>query len=257
MSYEQSPKKAGLPRETVKWLQSLDLSLCPLNVRRDFSNGHLVAEIFSYYYPSDFPLHSYNKGTSLSAKQGNWSRIELSLQKLNLYLMKTVVDGTIHCKPGAAELLVQELYTMLTNRSVRDVQRAHSDFTDQKYQELLPSLARSTACKAIKNNLTTTEIMAEPDISSNQRKAQVILHRHLQHKAAERALNPRRFKITPNLGQLAATNLAPSSQADGSDSPSAADTTSELSSSSTWSGASVSFKEIKVRQPARRSLVNY
>ncbi|KAM7389100.1 hypothetical protein PAMP_023095 [Pampus punctatissimus] len=217
MSYEQSPKKTGLARETVKWLQSLDLSFYPLNVRRDFSNGYLVAEIFSYYYPSDFPLHSYNKGASLSARQGNWSRIAL---KLNLHLMKKLVDGTIHCKPGAAELLVQELYTMLTNHSVRDVQRAESDFTDQKYQELLPSLARSTACKAIKNNLKTTEIMAEPDISSNQRKAENLIN--------VSGLVTGHFKVTPNLDQLVTTNLAPSSEGDECfDSLSAADTTSD------------------------------
>ncbi|XP_053179659.1 spermatogenesis-associated protein 4 [Scomber japonicus] len=227
MSYEQSPQKTGLAREIVKWLQSLDLSFYPMNVRRDFSNGYLVAEIFSHYYPSDFLLHSYNKGTSLSAKQANWSRIERSLQKLNLHLMKNVVDGTIHCKPGAAELLVQEIYTVLTNRSIREVQRPESGFTDQKYQELLPTLARSTACQAIKTNLKTTEMMADPDICTNQRKAEIILHRHLEHKAAERVFNSRRFKVRPKLGQLAADNLVTSSRGDKCfDSPSSAGTTS-------------------------------
>ncbi|XP_023253876.1 spermatogenesis-associated protein 4 isoform X1 [Seriola lalandi dorsalis] len=209
MSYAQCPKKAGLPREIVKWLQSLELSFYPKNVRRDFSSGYLVAEIFSRYYPQDFPEHSYDKGTSLSAKQRNWSQIERSLQKQNLHLRKEVVDGTIHCKPGAAELLVKEVYTILTNRSIWGVEGPESDFTDQEYQKLLPTLARSTASKAIKNNLRITEIMAKPDISTNQRKAEVILHRHLEHRAAERALNP------------------------------------ELCSSSTWSRAAVSFKEKK------------
>lgn len=129
---------------------------------RDFSSGYLVAEIFSRYYPQDFSVHSYDKGTSLSAKQRNWSQIERvretpkrynawrktsnprvvlcssycvycsdimilslptgtlvlsqSLQRQNLHLMKEVIDGAIHCKPGAAELLVQEVYTVLTNR---------------------------------------------------------------------------------------------------------------------------------------------
>lgn len=74
--------------------------------------------------------------------------------------------------------------------SIRDVQGPASDFTDREYQELLPTLARSTASKAIKNNLRITEIMAEPDISTNRRKAEVILCRHLERKAAERVLNP-------------------------------------------------------------------
>ncbi|XP_036932909.1 spermatogenesis-associated protein 4 isoform X3 [Acanthopagrus latus] len=246
MSYPHPPKRTGLPREVVKWLHGLELSFYPKNVRRDFSNGYLVAEIFSHYYPQDFSAHSYDKGTSLSAKQRNWSQIERSLQKQNLHLMKEVVDGTIHCKPGAAELLLQEVYTVLTNRSVRYVQIPEPDFTDQEYQEFLPAVARSTASKAIKNNLTMTEIMAEPDIITNQRKAEVILHRHLEHKAAERVLYPRRFKVKPNLGQLADKNVVSSSRGDEcSDSPSSADTASQPCSSSTWRGAAVPFKEIK------------
>ncbi|XP_071313313.1 spermatogenesis-associated protein 4 isoform X2 [Trachinotus anak] len=246
MSYAQCLRKAGLPRDAVQWLHSLHLSFHPRNVRRDFSSGYLVAEIFSRYYPQDFSEHSYDKGTSLSAKQKNWSQIERSLQKQNMHLRKEVVEGTIHCKPGAAELLVQEVYTILTNRSIRGVEGPESDFTDQDYQELLPTLARSTASKAIKNNLRITEIMAKPDISTNQRKAEVILHRHLEHKATERALNPGRFKRKPNLGQLAAKRLLPSSQDNKCfDSPSSRATTSKLCSSSTCSGAAVSFKEIK------------
>lgn len=38
-----------------------------------------------------------------------------SLQKLNQHLTKEVIDGTIHCKPGAAELLAHEVYTISTN----------------------------------------------------------------------------------------------------------------------------------------------
>lgn len=38
------------------------------------------------------------------------------LQKQNLSLLKSVIEGTIHCKPGAAELLVQEVYSILTNK---------------------------------------------------------------------------------------------------------------------------------------------
>lgn len=43
---------------------------------RDLSNGYLVAEIFSRYYPHDISVYSYHNGVSFSSKQKNWSRIQ-------------------------------------------------------------------------------------------------------------------------------------------------------------------------------------
>ncbi|XP_069557783.1 spermatogenesis-associated protein 4 [Brachyistius frenatus] len=258
MYYAPCPKRTGLPREVVKWLQTLDLSFYPRNVRRDFSNGYLVAEVLSHYYPEDFSSHSYDKGTSLSTKQRNWSQIERSLQKQNLHLMKEVIDGVVHCKPGAAELLVQEVYAILTNRGIGDVEGPEAGFTDQEYQAQLPALARSTATRAIKNNLTITEIMTKPDINTNQSKAEVILRRHLERKAAERVLSLGRFKVKPKRNQLAAKNRVPPVQGDGCFvSPSSGGTASKLCSLSGWSEAFIPLKEIKVHQPTRCLLVNY
>ncbi|KAI5104786.1 spermatogenesis-associated protein 4, partial [Silurus meridionalis] len=204
MEFSPGKRRSGLPREVWKWLQSLELSTSPKNIRRDFSNGYLVAEIFSWYYPEDFFLHYYDKGTSLGNKQNNWSRIEKVLLKRHLSLMKESINGTIHCKPGAAETLVQEIYTLLTNRrQIQNVQEEAADFSDQRYQEQLPMLARATACKSIKNNLRLSEELAEPNISSIHRKIQNIIHRHVEHRREERSQNPQRFNVKPMLGEQA------------------------------------------------------
>uniref|UniRef100_A0A3Q2PEB7 Spermatogenesis associated 4 n=1 Tax=Fundulus heteroclitus TaxID=8078 RepID=A0A3Q2PEB7_FUNHE len=134
----------ALHGEVIKWLQGLELPFFPFSATsRDFSNGYLIAEIFSHYYPQDFSMHSYHKGVSFSSKQQNWRRIQQFFPKHNLNMKKATVDGTLHCKPGAADLLVHD----------------------------------------IKYNLTATEIMAEPDMSTNQRKAQIIVRGHLKHRA--------------------------------------------------------------------------
>ncbi|XP_056117825.1 spermatogenesis-associated protein 4 isoform X1 [Rhinichthys klamathensis goyatoka] len=203
MAYSQSPKKAGIPREVLKWLQSLDLTFFPKNVRRDFSNGYLVAEICSWYFPEDFHMHSYDNGTSLATKQSNWSQIEKFLVKQNISLMKEIIDGTIHCKPGAAELLVQEIYSILTNRRIQTIQKVEQGFTDKAYQDQLPMVARSTASVAIKSNLRLSEVIAEPNIIINQCKVLAIIHRHIEQRKEERTQDPKRFDVKPTLGEQA------------------------------------------------------
>ncbi|XP_016308579.1 LOW QUALITY PROTEIN: spermatogenesis-associated protein 4-like [Sinocyclocheilus anshuiensis] len=203
MAYSQSPKKAGLPREVLKWLQSLDLSFFPKNVRRDFSNGYIVAEIFSWYFPRDFHMHSYDNGASLAAKLSNWSQIERFFVKQSISLLKDVIDGTIHCKPGAAELLVQEIYTILTNRRIQTIQRVEQDFTDKAYQDQLPMVARATASVAIKSNLSLSEVIAEPNIITNQRNVLAIIHGHIEQRKEERTQDPKRFNVKATLGEQA------------------------------------------------------
>ena len=81
-------------------------------------------------------MHSYSNGTSLQTKLGNWQLLEkvnkrwLKLsdkqyleqffsqcfEKEKLDIPKAFVEGTIHCKPGAAIALLEKLYIQLTNR---------------------------------------------------------------------------------------------------------------------------------------------
>ncbi|KAM6953132.1 spermatogenesis-associated protein 4 [Aplochiton taeniatus] len=255
MAYAQPPKKTGLPREVLKWLQSLDLSFSTKNVRRDFSNGYVVAEIFSLYYPEDFLMHSFNNGTSLPTKLSNWTRTERFLQKHSINLLKDVIDGTIHCKPGAAELILQEIYMALTNRRIKGPPNVELDFTDRSYQEQLPMVARSTASKAIKNNLRLTEVIAQPNITTNRKKVEAIIHMHLEQRATERLQDPKRFEVKPTLGEQAARMLQCSRQPEEHSESVGSRSTSKSCPSSIRSGSSVYFKEIEVRQNDRRSLV--
>lgn len=244
--------QSGLPREVLKWIQSLDLSYSARNVRRDFSNGFLIAEIFSWYYPQDIQMHSYDNGTSLPTKLGNWSQLERFFVKKKLIIPKEMIDGTIHCKPGAAELLVQTIYSILTNRIVKTLKdEMEIDFTDRHYQLQLPLHARSTATHSIKNNLKITEFMTEPNIITNNQKAHAIIQRHLERKAMERVQDPARFNIKPTLGELA-QRFRPddkSRQATKSQAPAKQHTGHrETLPKNTERDAGTHFKEITVRQ---------
>ncbi|XP_058049470.1 spermatogenesis-associated protein 4 isoform X2 [Ahaetulla prasina] len=190
MSYSTCPGRTGLPLTVLRWLQSLDLTSSPKNFRRDFSNGYLIAEIFSRYFPEDIHMHSFVNGTSLSVKLSNWALLEKFFTKRNLKPIRELIDGTIHCKPGAAEIFVQDIYTMLTDSRIKHIQDETIDFTDRIYQDNLPLVARSTASRAIKNNITMSEIMAEPDICKNKQKINAILDIHRQRRLMEREQHP-------------------------------------------------------------------
>ncbi|XP_020658889.1 spermatogenesis-associated protein 4 [Pogona vitticeps] len=203
MSYSTSPRRTGLPRTVLRWLQSLDLTFSPRHFRRDFSNGYLIAEIFSWYYPEDIQMHSFENGTSLAVKLSNWSQLGKFFAKRNLKPIRELIDGTIHCKPGAAEIFVQDIYTMLTNRRIKHIQDEEIDFTDRIYQEKLPMVARSTASRAIKSNIKLTEIMIEPNDNKNRQKVTAIISMHMQRRLLEREQDPERFGIKPTLGARA------------------------------------------------------
>ncbi|KAK3699880.1 hypothetical protein QZH41_005310 [Actinostola sp. cb2023] len=183
---------SGLPREILKWIQSLDLTHPVRNTRRDFSNGYLVAEIFSWYFPQEIPMHSYDNGTSLKTKLGNWSQLQRFFINQGFDIPKEVIEGTIHCKPRAAATLIEKVYTLLTNRIVKgtNLDDDELDFTDGMYQTQLPAHARSTASMAIKNNIAHTELVTDPDRILCQQKAQEIINNHVERRRQERTDEP-------------------------------------------------------------------
>jgi len=189
-----------LPREVLKWLQSLDLSLPVRNRRRDFSNGYLIAEIFSWYYPQEIQMHSFDNGTSIETKTGNWSIIKRFFQRQEYVIPKEEIEGTIHCKPGASQLLVQRIYAILTNRKISTLpDEDEIDFSDRQYQETLPFHARSTATQSIKNNIANSEFVTDPDRILCGHKAREIIKVHFKNRLEERRQAPDRFGIKASI----------------------------------------------------------
>ncbi|ESO86715.1 hypothetical protein LOTGIDRAFT_76788, partial [Lottia gigantea] len=194
---------SGLNREVVKWLQSLDLTWQIKTPKWDLTNGYLIAEIFSWYFPQDIQMHMYYDGTSLEPKTKNWNLLKNFFKRHRIDIPPEYISGTIHCKEGAATLLIEKVYEILTNRQVKKVVELPKDnFTDQAYQENLPLHARSTASKAIKNNLRITEIMEDQNLILNSQKAQKIISDHVENRRDERVCYPGRFHVKPTAGEL-------------------------------------------------------
>lgn len=86
---------AGLPREVLKWLQSLDLSYSVKNIRRAFNNGFLVAEVFSRYFPQEIQMHSFDNAENYQKKKDNWQLLQLFFQRRKIPIMINNIDALV------------------------------------------------------------------------------------------------------------------------------------------------------------------
>ncbi|XP_062933575.1 spermatogenesis-associated protein 4 [Cynocephalus volans] len=205
--YPHLPKSSRLSRSVLRWLQGLDLSFFPRNVSRDFSNGFLIAEIFCIYYPWDLKLSSFENGTSIKVKLDNWAQLEKFLARKKLKLPKELIHGTIHCKAGVPEILIEEVYTLLTHREVKSIQDDFVNFTDYSYQMRLPLVPRSTASKSIKDNIKLSELLSNPNLLNNELKVEFLFLLHMLQRKLTRKLNPKWFDVKPTVGEITLDRL--------------------------------------------------
>ena len=178
---------AGLSRDILKWLQSLDLSYSVKNVKRDFANGFLVAEIFSRYFPHDVQMHSFDNGISLPKKLANWELLEKFFLKKRVPIGRDMIDLVIHCKGNAALPLLETIYTCLTSKKVQNMRAKNDD-------QLIPPFARATASFEIKQNIRDSELQTTlQDENKGKNRTSDLLNEHSQTLRDERLLEPGRF----------------------------------------------------------------
>src|SRR5689334_4674125 len=108
-----------LPREIIKWIQGLDLSYSVKDIKKDLSNGFLVAEIISRYYPGQIQMHSFDNSQKKERRQNNWFLLDKTFQKQGIALgredfAKIVEENDV---PNIIDFMVK-LYEELTGKKI-------------------------------------------------------------------------------------------------------------------------------------------
>ncbi|TPX70633.1 hypothetical protein SpCBS45565_g01700 [Spizellomyces sp. 'palustris'] len=109
---------AGLPRDLIKWIQSLSLSASIKNYKRDFANGFLIAEILNKYYPHEpsLQMHAYDTGTGPAAKKNNWEMLGRAFAKLGITVPRGMSEDVSQAKPDSVGLLLMVLYSHVSKK---------------------------------------------------------------------------------------------------------------------------------------------
>jgi len=147
----------GLPREICKWLQSLDLSFNVKNAKRDLSNGFLVAEMMTRYYPKEINVLNFENGTRLAAKVDNWEQLYKFFKKKNMPIVKADFDPVIHCAQGYAVAFLFKLYNILTKRTVKQIALQESPKRNPAYmRDTASTRLKDTEIERVQDNIERT-----------------------------------------------------------------------------------------------------
>eukprot|EP00163_Fabomonas_tropica_P023458 TRINITY_DN40787_c0_g1_i1.p1 TRINITY_DN40787_c0_g1~~TRINITY_DN40787_c0_g1_i1.p1 ORF type:complete len:808 (-),score=180.18 TRINITY_DN40787_c0_g1_i1:98-2521(-) len=189
---------SGLPRDVLKWIQGLDLSYSVKNVKRDFSNGFLIAEIFSRYYPGDIQMHSFDTGIQTKRKIDNWEQLDKFFRKRRIPITREQAEAIIACKPDVACELVEDMYRFLTQKNVQSSRKVAKEKQAQAAARL-PPFARPTTTSLINQETRTLppDVLIPNQQQTQSLKAERIREEQKRQKALEKQQDPERYRPRP------------------------------------------------------------
>uniref|UniRef100_K3WR73 Spermatogenesis-associated protein 4 n=1 Tax=Globisporangium ultimum (strain ATCC 200006 / CBS 805.95 / DAOM BR144) TaxID=431595 RepID=K3WR73_GLOUD len=204
MSAQHEGDSNKLNRELLRWIQSLDLAYSIKNVKRDFSNGFLVAEIMSRYYDKDISMHSYDNGIGIKVKKDNWDQLAKLFGRfsdLEPLTSKADIDALIHCRNGAAVGFLTKLYQCLTKRTIHPTSSLPQQFAAASSAgvatpvakatdavENIPPYAKTTGSTLIREKMRDSDIAEMNDETEINRKVRTIHNRHEETLQLERLM---------------------------------------------------------------------
>jgi hypothetical protein len=164
---ENNPLDDVTLQDLLTWIDLVPLSRPKRDLKRDFSDGVLVAEVIKFYVPSIVEIHNYTAALAVNKKLSNWSTLNRKvLSKLGCELTDDVMQSIAKCQSAAVERFLLVLKDKLEQHghtkpahlphqqtTKRDLYDQHSMgdqdvrneqwMTDQQQQQLLHPLLSS------------------------------------------------------------------------------------------------------------------
>lgn len=90
--------------ELYTWIDQIPLSRPKKDLKRDFSDGVLVAEVIKHYHPHIVELHNYQSALGVSKKAVNWHMLNRKVfKKLGFEVTDEVIHNITTCRQWAIE----------------------------------------------------------------------------------------------------------------------------------------------------------
>eukprot|EP01031_Cornospumella_fuschlensis_P027456 gene27456-33159_t len=142
-------------RAIYAWIDGIPLSRPKRNIARDFSDGVLLAEVVSAYFPHLVELHNYTSASSLKHKMYNLETLNARvLKRLGYVLPRPLIEDVANCKAGAVEQVLNKLQYKMAKyreRKFTDEGSPHGHRQEDSVPETNPSHANRQQSNAQKN----------------------------------------------------------------------------------------------------------
>lgn len=143
-----------LLEEIYTWIDQVPLSRPKRDLKRDFSDGVLVAEVVKHFLPNCVDLHNYVSTLAVSKKLINWHILNRKVfKKMGFEVNEDVVDKIVNCQPFAIEQ-----FLILLRRKVEQLSSGHGIVSDRPEvdQDELSSVRGPTVRKTASGQLKTS-----------------------------------------------------------------------------------------------------
>lgn len=121
--------------------------------KRDLSNGFIVAEILSRYFPNKLEMSCFSTGISEAEKKSNWNYLKRIFQSYDsIPLKEETIEKIINMAPNAGFDFLLTIYKFLTKKEPIIIKKINENNNLRQYDPFIPKFMRPNAIYLIRDN---------------------------------------------------------------------------------------------------------